>query len=59
MLSLNLTSLGLNHLMEPTIKDGKKKIMSTLDVTGYAFTITDSKPEKEKITKLGMSKQNL
>ena len=25
-LSLCLTSLGLNYLMEPTIKDGKKKL---------------------------------
>ena len=43
MLSLCLTSLRLNHL-----KDGKKKVMSTLDVTGYAFAITDPKLEKEK-----------
>ena len=49
MSSLCLTSLGLNHLMEPTIKDGQEKVMSILDVTGYAFAITDPKPEKKDL----------
>ena len=29
-------------------KRWQEKVMSTLDVTGYAFAITDHKPEKEK-----------
>ena len=29
-------------------KRWQEKVMSTLDVTGYVFAITDPKPEKEK-----------
>ena len=33
---------------ETHYKRWQEKVMSTLDVTGYVFAITDPEPEKEK-----------
>ena len=40
--------MELNHFNGAHYKRWQEKVMSTLDVTSYAFAITDPKPEKEK-----------
>ena len=44
---------------ETHFKRWQEKVTSILDVTGYAFAITNPKSEKEKrLAKLGKGKQN-
>ena len=48
----NVKSLPIISRIKPFnsthYKRWQEKVMSTLDVTGYVFTITDPKPKKEK-----------